>query len=157
MARAMRDATYPPRLRLYDHPEALEQLEGAVPWFVTLLQTVRDALLALCVGWIALTGGALRRRSRAATSSPRRTRLRRWTRPSPAPSPLPSSTTTGRETYETPSRPRRRAAGDKGGVQADARERGGDAWWLASRLERFFFSFCAFDLSLSLSLSALHW
>ncbi|GAA5894158.1 hypothetical protein JCM8208_002363 [Rhodotorula glutinis] len=42
MARAMRDATYPPRLRLYDHPEALEQLEAAVPWFVTLLQTIKS-------------------------------------------------------------------------------------------------------------------
>ncbi|GAA6054543.1 hypothetical protein JCM3770_006018 [Rhodotorula araucariae] len=41
MARALRDATYPPRLRLYDHPEAAEQLEAAVPWFVTLVQTVK--------------------------------------------------------------------------------------------------------------------
>ncbi|GAA5853120.1 hypothetical protein JCM9279_000864 [Rhodotorula babjevae] len=42
MARAMRDATYPPRLRLYDHPEALEQLEAAVPWFVTLVRTIKS-------------------------------------------------------------------------------------------------------------------
>lgn len=40
MARAMRDVTYPPRLRLYDHPEALEMLQAAVPWFVTMLNTV---------------------------------------------------------------------------------------------------------------------
>jgi len=50
MARAMRDATYPPRLRLYDHPDALEQLEAAVPWFVTLLQTVRRRPLRPRVG-----------------------------------------------------------------------------------------------------------
>ncbi|GAA6008925.1 hypothetical protein JCM10207_004029 [Rhodosporidiobolus poonsookiae] len=42
MARALRDATYPPRLRLYDHPDALEQLQAAVPWFVTLLNTIKD-------------------------------------------------------------------------------------------------------------------
>ncbi|BGP46055.1 hypothetical protein JCM10450v2_001895 [Rhodotorula kratochvilovae] len=41
MARALRDVTYPPRLRLYDHPEAAEQLEAAVPWFVTLLKTIK--------------------------------------------------------------------------------------------------------------------
>jgi len=46
----MRDATYPPRLRLYDHPDALEQLEAAVPWFVTLLQTVRRRPLRPRVG-----------------------------------------------------------------------------------------------------------
>ncbi|GAA5996254.1 uncharacterized protein JCM10292_007491 [Rhodotorula paludigena] len=42
MARAMRDVTYPPRLRLYNHPEADEQLQQAVPWFVTLLKTIKD-------------------------------------------------------------------------------------------------------------------
>ncbi|GAA5885499.1 hypothetical protein JCM6882_009645 [Rhodosporidiobolus microsporus] len=42
MARALRDATYPPRLRLYDTPDALEQLETAVPWFVALLNLVKD-------------------------------------------------------------------------------------------------------------------
>lgn len=41
MARAMRDVTYPPRLRLYSTPEAQEQLEEAVPWFTTLLKTVQ--------------------------------------------------------------------------------------------------------------------
>lgn len=44
MARAMRDITYSPRLRLYDHPEALEMLHAAVPWFTTLLDTVRAAI-----------------------------------------------------------------------------------------------------------------
>lgn len=156
MARAMRDATYPPRLRLYDHPEALEQLEGAVPWFVTLLQTVRDALLALCVGWIALTGGALRRRSRAGTSSPRRTRLRRSTRPSSAHSPPPSSTTTGRETYEPPPRPWRRAAGDEEGFKPmrGSGEATLGGWLLDSSASS---SPSVLSISLSLSLSALHW
>ncbi|GAA5830369.1 hypothetical protein JCM11251_001325 [Rhodosporidiobolus azoricus] len=42
MARAMRDATYPPRLRLYDIPEAMDQLQAAVPWFVTLLSLIKD-------------------------------------------------------------------------------------------------------------------
>ncbi|BGO89631.1 hypothetical protein NBRC10512_001517 [Rhodotorula toruloides] len=42
MARAMRDITYSPRLRLYDHPEALEMLHAAVPWFTTLLDTIKD-------------------------------------------------------------------------------------------------------------------
>ncbi|BGP30103.1 hypothetical protein JCM10296v2_001855 [Rhodotorula toruloides] len=42
MARAMRDITYSPRLRLYDHPEALEMLQAAVPWFTTLLDTIKD-------------------------------------------------------------------------------------------------------------------
>ncbi|GAA5968305.1 hypothetical protein JCM11641_003805 [Rhodosporidiobolus odoratus] len=42
MARAMRDATYPPRLRLYDHPDALEQLQSAVPWFVAILNLIKD-------------------------------------------------------------------------------------------------------------------
>ncbi|GAA5992805.1 hypothetical protein JCM5350_002275 [Sporobolomyces pararoseus] len=42
MARAMRDVTYPPRLRLYSTPEAQEQLEEAVPWFTTLLKTIGD-------------------------------------------------------------------------------------------------------------------
>ncbi|GAA5947200.1 hypothetical protein JCM3765_001572 [Sporobolomyces pararoseus] len=42
MARALRDVTYPPRLRLYSTPEAQEQLEEAVPWFTTLLKTIGD-------------------------------------------------------------------------------------------------------------------
>lgn len=42
MARAMRDITYPDRLRLYDHPAARNELERTVPWFVTLLTTIRD-------------------------------------------------------------------------------------------------------------------
>ncbi|GAA5978504.1 hypothetical protein JCM10908_004381 [Rhodotorula pacifica] len=42
MARAMRDITYPTRLRLYDHPEVMQELERAVPWFVALLKTIKD-------------------------------------------------------------------------------------------------------------------
>ncbi|GAA5842102.1 hypothetical protein JCM3766R1_000008 [Sporobolomyces carnicolor] len=42
MARTMRDVTYPPRLRLYSSPEAVEQLEETVPWFTTLLKTIQD-------------------------------------------------------------------------------------------------------------------
>jgi hypothetical protein len=42
MARAMRDITYPDRLKLYDHAAARTELERTVPWFVTLLTTVRS-------------------------------------------------------------------------------------------------------------------
>lgn len=42
MARAMRDVTYPLRLRLYSNPQAQEQLEQAVPWFTTILKTIED-------------------------------------------------------------------------------------------------------------------
>ncbi|GAA5875330.1 hypothetical protein JCM16303_000585 [Sporobolomyces ruberrimus] len=42
MARAMRDLTYPPRLRLYETPESFEQLEQTVPWFTTVLKMVKD-------------------------------------------------------------------------------------------------------------------
>ncbi|GAA5931773.1 uncharacterized protein JCM15063_001564 [Sporobolomyces koalae] len=41
MARAMRDVTYPARLQLYSAPDALEQLNESVPWFVTLLKTIQ--------------------------------------------------------------------------------------------------------------------
>ncbi|BGP13897.1 hypothetical protein JCM10213_002537 [Rhodosporidiobolus nylandii] len=50
MARAMRDATYPPRLRLYEHPDALEQLQAAVPWFVTMLNIIKDRYELLGAG-----------------------------------------------------------------------------------------------------------
>ncbi|KWU44950.1 hypothetical protein RHOSPDRAFT_33490 [Rhodotorula sp. JG-1b] len=42
MARAMRDITYPDRLKLYDHAAARSELERTVPWFVTLLTTIQD-------------------------------------------------------------------------------------------------------------------
>lgn len=42
----MRDVTYPERLRLYDHPAALAELERAVPWFTTLLTLVRAVFLS---------------------------------------------------------------------------------------------------------------
>ncbi|GAA6027052.1 hypothetical protein JCM8097_006072 [Rhodosporidiobolus ruineniae] len=42
MARAMRDATYPPRLRLYENADALDQLESAAPWFCTLINLIKD-------------------------------------------------------------------------------------------------------------------
>lgn len=40
MARALRDVTYPDRLKLYSNPEAFEQLNETVPWFTTLLKNV---------------------------------------------------------------------------------------------------------------------
>lgn len=40
MARALRDITYPDRLKLHEHPEAIAELERTAPWFVTLLTTV---------------------------------------------------------------------------------------------------------------------
>ncbi|GAA5848672.1 hypothetical protein JCM8547_004592 [Rhodosporidiobolus lusitaniae] len=42
MARAMRDSTFPPHLRLYDTPDALDQLQQAVPWFVSLVNGIQD-------------------------------------------------------------------------------------------------------------------
>lgn len=47
MARAMRDITYPDRLKLYDHAAARNELERTVPWFVTLLTTVRSGSVFL--------------------------------------------------------------------------------------------------------------
>lgn len=66
MARAMRDITYPDRLKLYDHAAARSELERTVPWFVTLLTTVRrrcfvflsrvSARFHLVVGLLLLVG-----------------------------------------------------------------------------------------------------
>ncbi|GAA6062480.1 hypothetical protein JCM10212_000016 [Sporobolomyces blumeae] len=42
MARALRDVTYSPRLRLYENDEATKVLEETVPWFLTLLNTIKD-------------------------------------------------------------------------------------------------------------------
>ncbi|ORY45025.1 hypothetical protein BCR35DRAFT_336282 [Leucosporidium creatinivorum] len=42
MARALRDAAQPARLQLYDHPEAFQQLTQAAPWFLTLLEPLKN-------------------------------------------------------------------------------------------------------------------
>ncbi|SCZ97735.1 BZ3500_MvSof-1268-A1-R1_Chr4-3g07416 [Microbotryum saponariae] len=47
IARAIRDAAYPPHLRLYDYQTSREQLEYSVPWFTKLLRLIESRIEVL--------------------------------------------------------------------------------------------------------------